>query len=256
MYTYFRFALFLAISVTAWARQDKSAVTVDVPGQPAMAGDSTKLELVKAPTAEYPSAAFREGIQGQVWLRALISETGKVETVQVLSGDPLLLDEAVRTAKKYRFKPYIKDGKPIKLWTRIPLDFYFADKLVQLKKTALTSQEMPSSPEDAGADADAASSASSPVILSQQESENRLIHQIAPSYPHAARRNHIQGTVSFKALIGKDGRIANLTPLSGPPELIPASVGAVQQWRYQPYLQSGKPVEIETVITVNFSLSH
>jgi TonB family protein len=118
---------------------------------------------------------------------------------------------------------------------------------------------IPIAPTDNSASAgtvDAAASSSPRAIVTQQESEKLLVHQIAPFYPHAARRNHIEGTVSLKAVIGTDGRVASLTPLSGPPQLIPPTTGAVEQWRYRPYLQSGKPVEMETVITVNFSLKH
>ncbi|MGA3213864.1 MAG: energy transducer TonB, partial [Terriglobales bacterium] len=239
-------------------------------------GDTTTLELIKAPPALYPEEAVREGIQGQVWMRVLISATGKVEKVQLLSGNPLLAEAAVSTAKKYRFKPYIKNGKPTELWTKIPLDFYFSDKIVDLSKNTFSGQVTPSTAGSAASPAvsdvtapsapigdsasagTAASSASAPsrVTVTEQESESRLTHQIAPFYPHPARRNHVEGTVSLKAVIGKDGRIASLTPISGPPDLIPATIGAVEQWRYRPYLQGGKPAEMETVITVNFSLKH
>jgi len=33
-----------------------------------------------------------------------------------------------------------------------------------------------------------------------------------------------------------------------------AALDAVKQWKYRPYLQQGKPVEVETEITVNFTL--
>jgi TonB family protein len=214
----------------------------------------------------------------------LFSATGKVEKVQVLSGNPLLTEAAASTAKKYRFKPYIKDGKPTELWTKIPLDFYFRDKVVDLSKNALSGPVTPSASGNAATPAvsnapvpavneaaspsaspgnstssgtaDAATPAPTPATLTEQESKKLLTHQIEPFYPHAARRNHIEGTVILKAVIGKDGRISSLTPLSGPPELIPATLGAVEQWRYRPYLLAGKAVEVETVVTVNFSLKH
>jgi protein TonB len=42
--------------------------------------------------------------------------------------------------------------------------------------------------------------------------------------------------------------------ISGPKELAPAAIGAVQQWRYRPYLFMGNPVEVDTEIQVNFRL--
>ena len=57
------------------------------------------------------------------------------------------------------------------------------------------------------------------------------------------------------AIIGKDGTIQNLHVVSGHPMLAPAAVDAVKQWRYKPYFLNGDPVEVETQITVNFTLS-
>jgi TonB family protein len=85
-------------------------------------------------------------------------------------------------------------------------------------------------------------------------SQGMLVNQVAPVYPQEARWNHIQGTVILRAAIGKDGRIVDLKPVSGPAQLIPAAMGGVQQWRYRPYLVAGEPVEADTLITVNFRL--
>jgi len=43
--------------------------------------------------------------------------------------------------------------------------------------------------------------------------------------------------------------------LSGPPLLIQSALDAVKQWRYRPYVLNGEPVEVETTITVMFSLT-
>ncbi len=83
----------------------------------------------------------------------------------------------------------------------------------------------------------------------------RLISQPKPVYPPLARQARIQGTVRFNAIIGKDGRIQNLTLVSGHPLLVPAATAAVKQWVYQPTLLNGEPVEVVTVIDVNFTLS-
>jgi len=56
-------------------------------------------------------------------------------------------------------------------------------------------------------------------------------------------------------MIGKDGTIQSLRAVSGPRELQEAAIGAVQQWRYRPYLLMGEPVQVNTTITVNFVLS-
>jgi TonB family protein len=80
----------------------------------------------------------------------------------------------------------------------------------------------------------------------------KLIHKVPPVYPPAARMEHIQGTVRLQVLIDKEGKVAELEPVSGPKELIPAALDAVRQWRYKPALLDGKPVAIHTEITVDF----
>jgi periplasmic protein TonB len=86
-------------------------------------------------------------------------------------------------------------------------------------------------------------------------SEGDLVHKVLPRYPALARSARIQGPVILQAMIGKSGAIENLRLLSGHPILAPAAIEAVRQWRYRPYILNGEPVEVETQITVNFSLA-
>jgi len=86
-------------------------------------------------------------------------------------------------------------------------------------------------------------------------SEGNLIRKVQPTYPGLARSARIQGAVLLQAIISKDGSIENLRLLSGHPMLAPAAIEAVKQWRYRPYILNNEPVEVETQITVNFSLA-
>jgi len=83
----------------------------------------------------------------------------------------------------------------------------------------------------------------------------KLISQARPIYPPLAKQARIQGTVRLQAIIGKDGTIAQLELLSGHPLLSQAAMDAVRQWRYQPTLLNGEPVEVVTTIDVVFTLS-
>jgi protein TonB len=80
-----------------------------------------------------------------------------------------------------------------------------------------------------------------------------LIHKTAPIYPEAARQGHRAGTVVLKANITKEGKIAGLHVVSGPPVFAGPAVDAVKTWRYKPYMLDNKPVEVETTISVVFS---
>jgi len=86
-------------------------------------------------------------------------------------------------------------------------------------------------------------------------SEGNLIRKVQPAYPPLARSARIQGAVVLQAIISKQGAIENLSVLSGHPMLVPSALDAVRQWRYRPYILNNEPVEVETQITVNFSLA-
>lgn len=267
-------------SILLWAQSDSPKQTNDSTGQTTEASpptssapsspnvpsppDSTKLELVKGAKAVYPLAAAEKQLQGQVWLTLHISETGDVGDVDVVSGDPILVQAAVEAAKKWKFKPYVKNGHPVKVLYKTPFDFAFRGNVKDVTP-----------PEDAPANLVAPSGSSSSstgaangsdmaakprvqlpdiVRVSQGVSTGLLLHKVAPIYPEGARRNRIQGTVLLQAMIDTNGRISDLQPISGPQELIPAAVGAVQQWRYRPYSLQGKPVKVQTQIMVKFTL--
>jgi protein TonB len=86
-------------------------------------------------------------------------------------------------------------------------------------------------------------------------SEGDLMHKVQPEYPSLARSARIQGSVVLQAVISKQGAIENLRVITGHPMLVRAAIDAVSQWHYRPYVLNNEPVEVETQITVNFSLS-
>jgi TonB family protein len=80
--------------------------------------------------------------------------------------------------------------------------------------------------------------------------------RVLPVYPESAKAAGAQGTVLLHAVVSKDGRPLSLQVLNSQvnPDLARAAVEAVSQWRYQPTLLNGEPVEIDTTIQVNFTL--
>ncbi len=83
----------------------------------------------------------------------------------------------------------------------------------------------------------------------------KVIYKPSPEYPQLAKMARIQGTVRLEALISKDGTIQDLHAISGHPLLVPAAIAAVKQWRFQPTLLNGDPVEVSTEIDVVFTLA-
>jgi TonB family protein len=82
-----------------------------------------------------------------------------------------------------------------------------------------------------------------------------LIRTVPPVYPQLAEQARIQGTVRFRMIIAADGHVQNLQLVSGHPLLVKAAREAVEQWVYRPTLLDGEPVEVETTVDVNFTLS-
>jgi len=83
----------------------------------------------------------------------------------------------------------------------------------------------------------------------------KLTKRVAPKYPEEARQKAIQGTVVLNVLLRKDGSVLVQSVAAGDPLLSPAAIEAVRQWHYEPFLLNGRPVEVETRISVVFSLA-
>ncbi len=84
----------------------------------------------------------------------------------------------------------------------------------------------------------------------------KILTKIQPQYPEKARSERLQGTVRLHAIIATDGAIRMLRVQTGYCSLGEAAMKAVQQWRYQPTMFQGMPVEVDTTIDVIFSLRH
>ena len=83
----------------------------------------------------------------------------------------------------------------------------------------------------------------------------RLVNRVVPKYPTLARNARIEGKVVLRAMIAKDGTIHALEVLSGSALFVEAALEAIAQWRYLPTVLNGEAVEVETVITVVFTLN-
>ncbi len=93
------------------------------------------------------------------------------------------------------------------------------------------------------------------IRVGERVTARRLVSSVPPVYPQAAKDKGIQETVRLRAVVGKDGAVKELNVLAGPAELAPAALEAVKQWRYSVTQLNGQPVEVETEVSVRFSLS-
>ena len=84
----------------------------------------------------------------------------------------------------------------------------------------------------------------------------KLLKQVRPMYPETAKSQGIEGTVLLNAIVGKTGDLLSVNVVNklADPDLAAAAMDAVKQWKFQPTLLNGEPVEVVTTITISFHL--
>jgi len=83
-----------------------------------------------------------------------------------------------------------------------------------------------------------------------------LVHRVEPVYPILPKQMGRSGHVELRAIISTDGTIQSLQVVRGDPLFFQSALDAVRQWRYRPTILNGQPVEIDTFITVEYTMNH
>ena len=94
------------------------------------------------------------------------------------------------------------------------------------------------------------------VVRMTQLDPAMLTHRVEPFYPPLAIQIHREGRVELRAIIATDGTIRSLEIVSGDPIFYQSALEGVRQWHYKPTILNGQPVEIDTHITVIYTVSH
>jgi hypothetical protein len=89
-----------------------------------------------------------------------------------------------------------------------------------------------------------------PVTVSSDVMRQRLIY-MAPVYPVTAPVG-VSGTVVLNIVVDCTGKVISDTVASGSDPMASASVTAVNNWTYQPYLVNGTVVQVQTTVTLTF----
>jgi len=144
--------------------------------------------VIKTVRAAYPFEAVRNQMQGQVRLKILITEKGDVESAEAIEGDEVFRQSAIDAVKKWKYRPYIKNGHPVRVSTTVNMDFLFSGKAEDVKVPATKADDF-SKPSDPNLP--------KRIRVSQGVSEGMLIHKVQPTYPPDARMNRVQGTVTL-----------------------------------------------------------
>ena len=79
--------------------------------------------LIRDVAPQYPPEAGRARIEGTVVLLAVIGTDGSVKDVKVMNGLPIFAQAAIDAVKQWRYKPYLVDGEPVEVDSRITINF-------------------------------------------------------------------------------------------------------------------------------------
>jgi protein TonB len=108
------------------ATSNLSAVPRFVPQAPTRVRISqgvTRGLLIHRQEPPYPPMAKAARVQGEVVLTAIISTTGEIQNLQLVSGHPMLVPAALESVRQWRYKPYLLDGQPVEVETTITVIF-------------------------------------------------------------------------------------------------------------------------------------
>jgi TonB family protein len=79
--------------------------------------------MITLPALDYPEAARAKGVQGVVWVLALVDTAGEVRSTRVDRGIPGLNESALAWVTEGRFAPCLRDGATSNFWIRVAVRF-------------------------------------------------------------------------------------------------------------------------------------
>jgi TonB family protein len=104
------------------------------------------------------------------------------------------------------------------------------------------------------ANADATLKSAGILELAPGAAEGSVVRRVEPQYPEQALAQRVQGPVVLDVHIGPQGEVTELKVVSGDALLVDAAVAAVRQWRFKPRAVNGRAVDLQTQITLKFTL--
>lgn len=93
-----------------------------------------------------------------------------------------------------------------------------------------------------------------PLYVTDRITEPVLVTRIEPEYPETARRAHVSGKVTLRAVISETGDVESIAVLKSHPLLEGAATDAVSRWKYRPARLDSVPVRVYFTVVVTFTL--
>ena len=221
---------------------------------PEFPGGTEALLKFVANNVKYPEKAKDEEISGRVFISFVIEKDGSVSNVELKRGiGGGCDDEAVRVVKAMpKWKPGIKDGKPVRVSYMMPINFKLTDDTPtkSVKKTEANKPDM-----KPNADGVYQIVEEMPCFPG---GDQKLMEYIANNinYPQEARDKGIEGRVFIGMVIEKDGSVSKVNILrgigGGCDEEAERVISSMPKW--MPGKVGGEPVPVSYMLPVNFKL--
>jgi TonB family protein len=101
--------------------------------------------------------------------------------------------------------------------------------------------------------ANASSTPASPVVIPEKAALDLVAQRVEPHYPVVPNAEPVQGTAIVDVVVGIDGQVKVVKPVSGDLSLLKSAVKAVRKWRFTPLVRDGQAVSFESHITFHFA---
>jgi TonB family protein len=90
--------------------------------------------------------------------------------------------------------------------------------------------------------------------LSEEALKEYIFSKSPMIYPQLAKQMNVQGSVIMQVVISMEGKVKEVKVVSGAPQLQGTAVDSVRNWRFLPYLDNGRPMEVESQVSIAFKL--
>jgi TonB family protein len=202
----------------------------------------TAPEATKKVQPVYPEAARKDSIEGTVWLKVYIDETGKVIQASVQKSDNAMFNEpAIAAAKQWTFKPVMQEGKQVGLWVSIPYKFKLQREENVQPALVPGTTEVKQKP---------------PAENLKVDKDPEAIEQVNPKYPEQAFQDGLEGTVWTKMWIDASGNVVEAKVSKADNDIFnEAAIAAGKQWKFKPALVNGNPLAVWITVPFRFKIS-
>jgi TonB family protein len=220
-----------------------AAVSMPVICQPPPRADLDRISPPKPLSRvepDYPLAMRRFGLQGTVSLNFIIEADGSVANPTIVQSDNPAFDEpAIEALLQWKFKPAMKDGKPVKVRMQQRIRFEIADR----------------DGRDAFSMDGRGDQSKLPPEL-RYDTPPKIRGVLLPLFPTELRRAGITGRARVVMLVNPLGKVAQVKVVQADrPEFGLALAAATEGFRFDPALQAGRPVSSLVAFEQDFNWS-